>query len=52
MLPGCEVLTKKGLQRTTLASFHTLSMLLYYMCALGSEETARKMSGSHCGKGT
>lgn len=50
MLPGCEVLTKKGLQRTALASFHTLSIQRYYIYALGSVGTARKMSSSHCGK--
>lgn len=51
MLLGCEVLTKKGLQRTALASFHSLSMHLYYIYALRRVGTARKMSGSHWGKG-
>lgn len=34
MLLGCEVLTKKVLQRRALASFHTLSLQLYYINAL------------------
>lgn len=42
MLLGCEVLTEKGLHRTALASFHTLSMQLYYIFALRSVGTARK----------
>lgn len=46
MLLGCEVLTRKGLQRKALASFHTLSMQLYYIFALRS---VGKMSGSRCG---
>lgn len=42
MLLGCEVLTRKGLQRTALASFHTLSMQLYYIFALRSVGTVTK----------
>lgn len=41
MLLGCEVLTRKGLQRKALASFHTLSMQLYYIFALRSVGTVR-----------